>query len=211
MPDTPDYSVYLVTDRPLCKGRDLLDVVARAVRGGVTMVQLREKNAGTRDFVELGRAMMDLLKPSEVPLLINDRVDVALAIGANGVHVGQSDMAYADARELMGPNAIIGLSVETPEQAEEAELWNVDYYGVSPVFSTPTKTDTGKPWGIEGLRRLSAISRKPLVGIGSIGSDNAVDVIRAGAAGVAVVSAICSADDPEEAARALCRSVKAAL
>ncbi|KAB1440277.1 thiamine phosphate synthase [Pseudodesulfovibrio senegalensis] len=206
----PDYSVYLVTDRPLCGGRALMEVVAQAVQGGVTMVQLREKHADTREFVELAQALLRVVRPVGVPLLINDRIDVAMAVGADGVHVGQRDMPYADARRMLGSEAIIGLSVESLEQAREAEQWDVDYFGVSPVFATGTKTDTGDPWGLEGLRCLRRASTKPLVGIGGLGPSNAEDVLRAGADGIAVVSAICGACDPVAAAAELRRAVSAA-
>lgn len=198
-----DWRLYLVTDRGLIGDRDLETVVEQAVRGGVTVVQLREKDFPTRDFIELARRLMRRLEPFSVPLIINDRIDVALAAGAQGVHVGQSDMLYADARRLMGPDALIGVSVETPEQAREAEDWDVDCLGVSPIFSTPTKTDTGQPWGLDGLRALRASSRHKLVAIGGIHPQNAADIVSAGADGIAVVSAICSADDPEKAAREL--------
>lgn len=199
----PDYSLYLVTDRSLCGGRQLLDVVRESVQGGVTLVQLREKRAATRDFVELARALISELRPVGIPLLVNDRIDVALAVGAEGVHIGQSDMPYEMARELMGPEAIIGLSVETLDQAREAEGLNVDYFGVSPIFTSSTKTDTGTPWGLEGLRTLRQISSKPLVAIGAIDTGNAAEVIDAGADGIAVVSAICAASSPSRAARLL--------
>ncbi len=198
-----DLTLYLVTDRELSRGRPLEDVVLAAVRGGATLVQLREKHTGTRDFVALARALRARLEPLKIPLIINDRVDVALASGAAGVHIGQRDMAYPDARRLMGPGAIIGLSVETPEQAAEAARLDVDYLGVSPVFSTPTKTDTTTEWGIEGLANLARVSPHPLVAIGGINATNARAVAAAGAAGIAVVSAICAAVDPEAAAREL--------
>lgn len=201
--NAPDYGVYLVTDRGLCLGRPLEDVVRQAVSGGVSVVQLREKNADTREFVELARALGRELGRHGVPLLINDRIDVALASGADGVHVGQSDMPYPEARRLMGPDAIIGLSVETMAQVREAEGWDVDYLGVSPIFSTSTKTDTGAPWGLEGLRRLREATRHKLVGIGALNAANAAEVVQAGADGIAVVSAICSADSPAEAASLL--------
>jgi len=199
----PDYSVYLVTDRTLCVSGTLEDVVARAVQGGVTMVQLREKQLCTREFVELGRALRALLAPRGVPLLVNDRVDVALACGADGVHIGQSDIRYADARRLMGAGAVIGVSVESVEQAAEAERCGADYMGVSPVFATPTKTDTSAPWGLEGLRGLRRRFSLPLVAIGGIGPDNAAEVFEAGADGIAVVSAICASPDPQQAAATL--------
>ncbi len=205
-----DLSVYLVTDRPLCLGRDLLDIVGRAVRGGATMVQLREKCAATREFVELARALKALLAPLGVPLLVNDRIDVALAAGADGAHVGQGDMHALDARRILGPSAILGLSTDTPEQALEAEKLPVDYYGVGPVFPTATKTDFSHlPWSVEGLRALRGRITRPMVGIGGVDASNAAQIMAAGADGVAVVSAICSAQSPEEAARALARAVQA--
>lgn len=210
MPRPFDLSVYLVTDRPLCLGRELLDIVGQAARGGASMVQLREKHAGTREFVELARALKALLAPLGVPLLINDRIDVALAAGADGVHVGQGDMHVLDARSILGPEAILGLSTDTLEQALEAEKLPVDYYGVGPVFPTRTKTDfSHQPWGIEGLRALRGRITRPMVGIGGVDVANAVQIMAAGADGVAVVSAICAAPSPEEAARALARAVAA--
>ncbi|HWB99750.1 MAG TPA: thiamine phosphate synthase [Bryobacteraceae bacterium] len=203
----PDWNLYLVTDRLLAGGRPIEDVIAAAVRGGVSVVQLREKQAGTRQFVELGRKCLALLRALGIPLIINDRVDVALAVGADGVHIGQEDMEYAMARQLLGPEAIIGLSVETPGQAEEPEARAVDYLGVGPIFSTPTKPDAAAAWGLERLRELRARSGQVLVAIGGIGTANAAQVIEAGADGLAVVSAICAAPDPEQAARELCREI----
>ncbi|MRR18361.1 MAG: thiamine phosphate synthase [Deltaproteobacteria bacterium] len=193
--------IYLVTDRGLCRGRSLPDVVLQAVQGGAALVQLREKELSTRDFVEEALAIKKMLIPHGVPLIINDRIDVALASGADGVHIGQEDMPYATARRLMGKKAIIGLSVETWEDVEVSEKLDVDYIGVSPVFATPTKTDTKEPWGLEGLRKIKAASRHPLVAIGGIHIGNARAVIDAGADCLAVVSAICSADDPAGATR----------
>jgi len=202
-----DFSLYLVTDRGLAGSRPLADVVAAAVRGGVTAVQLREKQCGTREFVELARGLRALLAPSGVPLIVNDRADVALAAGADGVHVGQSDLDARDVRRLLGPHAIVGLSVETREQAEQAAALDVDYLGVSPVFSTPTKTDTAPEWGLSGLAALRRASKQVLVAIGGIHASNAAAVIEAGADGIAVVSAICAAPDPEAAARDLRRAI----
>ncbi|HCG05039.1 MAG TPA: thiamine phosphate synthase [Desulfovibrio sp.] len=203
-----DYGVYLVTDRTLCRGRALADVVAAAVAGGVTVVQLREKHADTQEFVELARALKALLAPRGVPLLINDRVDVAQACRADGVHVGQGDMHPAEVRALLGHAALVGLSVETMDQVREAETLDVDYLGVSPVFATLTKTDTAPPWGLDGLARLRAATGRTLVAIGGIGAANAASVLAAGADGLAVVSALCAADDPERAAAELRRAVR---
>ena len=202
-----DCRVYLVTDRQLAGPRPIEDLVGAAVRGGVTAVQFREKACGTREFVELARRLKALLVPLGVPLIINDRVDVALAAGADGVHIGQSDMDPRDARALLGPHAILGLSVETMEQAREAESLDLDYLGVSPIFPTLTKPDTAPAWGLAGLRSLRAASRHVLVGIGGITAANAAEVIGAGADGVAVVSAICAAPDPESASREIRRAL----
>jgi len=193
--------LYLVTDQQALRGRSLTDVVLQAVQGGVTCVQLREKAASTRDFVALACALNALLKPSHVPLVINDRIDVALACGAQGVHLGQSDMPVAQARQLLPPEVFIGLSVESLDDVRRAAKESVDYLGVSPVFATPTKTDTAPPWGLEGLRQVRAMSDQPLVAIGGIHLHNAADVLEAGAHGLAVVSAICSAEDPRAAAQ----------
>ena len=193
--------VYLVTDRRLCLGRPLEEVVLQAVRGGAAYVQLREKEITTREFIEEAQAIKKILSPYHVPLIVNDRVDVALASRAEGVHLGQKDMPYKIARRLMGEKALIGLSVETWQDVEEAQKYDLDYIGVSPVFATPTKTDTKKPWGLDGLRRVRSLSRHPLVAIGGINDETAESVVLAGAKCLAVVSAVCSSDDPEAATR----------
>ena len=201
--------LYLVTDRDLSLGRSLEDVVSEAVKGGVTIVQLREKDASTGEFVALARRLMSILKPLGIPLIINDRVDVALAVDADGVHIGQSDMAYADARRLLGPDKIIGLSVESLEDLEAANALDVDYVGISPVYGTPTKTDTAEPFGLEGLRRAVEMSVHPTVAIGGMNAATIGEVMEAGADGVAVVSAICSAEDISKAASELKTIVEA--
>ena len=203
--------LYFVTDRGLCGDKTLADVVLQAIRGGAACVQLREKEVTTRFFVEEALRIKALLAPFKAPLIINDRLDVALAVEADGVHVGQEDMPYEIARKLMGPKAIIGLSVETWEDVQRAQGLDVDYLGVSPVFATPTKTDTKKPWGREGLARIRAFSRHPLVGIGGLNASNAEAVVMAGADSVAVVSAICAAPDPFTASRELTEIIRAAL
>jgi thiamine-phosphate pyrophosphorylase len=199
--------VCLVTDRPLCRGRSLVEVVARALAGGVTMVQVREKEADTEIFIELARAVRDCTRRHGVPLIINDRVDVALAVGAEGVHLGQRDVPPEEARRMLGAEAIIGLSVESDADVIAAEGRPVDYYGISPVFATSTKRDHAPALGLDGVRRLRGLTRRPLIGIGGIHAANAGAVVAAGADGVAVVSAVCAAEDPEEAARALAAAV----
>ena len=203
--------LYFVTDRGLCRNRSLTEVVLAAVRGGASCVQLREKDYATRFFVEEASRLRDILREAGVPLIINDRLDVALAVGADGVHIGQEDMPYDIARRLLGPEAIIGLSVETWEDVERAQGLDVDYLGVSPIFETPTKTDTKGSWGIEGLRRVRAYSRHPLVAIGGLNAANAADAVMAGADSVAVVSAICAAPDPLAASRQLRGIIESAL
>ena len=195
--------LYLVTDRNLSLGRDLEEVVSEAVKGGVTIVQLREKDTSTGEFVALARKLMALLKPLGIPLIINDRVDVALAADADGVHIGQSDMPYEIARKLLGPDKIIGLSVESFEDIEAANELDVDYIGISPVYGTPTKTDTAEPFGLEGLRKAVNMSKHPTVAIGGMNAGTIADVMAAGTDGVAVVSAICSAENIREAAAQL--------
>lgn len=204
-----DLLVYLVTDRDLCMGRSLEDVVAEAAEGGCTMVQLREKHADTGEFVDLARRLLTVLKPLNIPLIVNDRVDVALAAGAEGVHVGQSDMRPADVRRLMGPDAIVGLSVETGEELRAAQSEPVDYIGIGPVYPTETKKDVhGSPWGPEGLARAVRSSALPLVAIGGVKPDNVPEISRSGVAGIAVVSAICSAPSPREATQSLVRAMR---
>lgn len=198
--DPETLRLYLVTDRGLAGGRAMTEIVREAVAGGVTMVQLREKECSTRDFVALGRELKSLLASHNVPLIINDRVDVALACGADGVHIGQSDMPYDMARRILGPDSIIGLSVENIDEVIAANSLDVDYIGVSPVFATPTKTDTAVPFGLDGLREAVRLSVHPVVGIGGMNASTAADVMSCGADGIAVVSAIIAAESPGQAA-----------
>ncbi|WP_394757157.1 thiamine phosphate synthase [Rhodoferax sp.] len=188
--------LYLVTDQTSAGGRTLADVVAAAVQGGVTCVQLREKQLNTRDFLAQALALKGLLAPHDIPLVINDRIDVALACGAQGVHLGQSDMPVLQARRLLPPEVFIGWSVESLDDVARSAALPVDYLGVSPIFTTPTKTDTLPPWGLEGLRQVRRLSALPLVAIGGIHVGNAREVLSAGADGLAVVSALCAAQDP---------------
>jgi thiamine-phosphate pyrophosphorylase len=195
-----DYSLYLVTDRGLAKGRSTLDIVIAAVRGGVTCVQLREKECSTLAFIEQALTIKEYLQSRGVPLIINDRVDVALAIEADGVHLGQTDMPLDIAKTILGDVMIIGISAESLEDAVAAEKGGADYLGISPIYDTPTKTDTAPPLGLEGLREIREKVNLPLVGIGGLNRDNAAAVIQHGGDGVAVVSAIVAADDPVQAA-----------
>lgn len=203
-----DLSLYLVTDRSLLLGKTLEFVVKEAVEGGVTMVQLREKECSSAEFYHLAVNMKQLLAPYAIPLIINDRLDIALACDAEGLHIGQSDLPYSIARKLLGPDKIIGLSVENTEDVINANKLDVDYIGISPVFDTNTKTDTAKALGLEGVREIGKLSVHPSVGIGGINQANAKEIIEAGADGISVVSAIISAEDPRRSAEILSTIVK---
>ncbi|MBN8915740.1 MAG: thiamine phosphate synthase [Rhizobiales bacterium] len=209
-----DLTLYLVTDPRLVAARGLVATVEAAVKGGATIVQLRDPDAHGRALVEQARALKALLAPLRIPLIINDRVDVAVAADADGVHLGQDDMTPADARALLGPERILGLSVGNPAEFAASnigiDIGVVDYLGVGPVKATGTKKDAGAAIGTSGVTAVRALTRLPIVGIGGIDGALAAEVIRAGADGVAVVSAICAAPDPEHAARALLSAVTAA-
>lgn len=198
-----DFGLYLVTDLVMAGVRPLEQIVRESAAGGVTMVQLREKDAGTREFLDRAFVLRQAASDLGIPLIINDRVDIALACRADGVHLGQEDMHCSIARRIAGKEMIIGVSVSTAEEALEAEADGADYLGVGPLFATPTKADALPATGLGVLRTIRRTVRIPLVGIGGINSINAGDVIRAGADGVAVVSAIIASPNPGAAARAL--------
>ena len=203
-----DLALYLVTDPVLSGERGVAEVVRAAIAGGVTAVQLRDPQASTRELCRLGAALLDVLDGTGVPLLVNDRLDVALAVGAAGVHLGQSDLPVKAARQLGGPDFLVGLSVSTEPEIAEVEALpagTVDYLGVGPVFPTSTKPKAPAALGLEETARLRASTTLPCVAIGGITADNAGGVRATGVAGIAVVSAICAAPDPEVAAKALRR------
>ncbi len=210
MKNRPDYSVYLVTDETLAGARGVEAAVHAAVEGGVTVVQLRAKRVAARDLLSQAVALRAWLAPRNVPLIINDRLDIALAAGAAGVHLGQDDLPCAVARRLAGPDFLVGVSVSTADEARRAEADGADYLAASPVFATPTKPDAPPAVGLEGLRAIRAAVKLPLVGIGGLRTGNAEAVIRAGAQGVAVISAILAASNPQAAARDLARAVREA-
>lgn len=198
-----DFSLYVLTDAKLSRGRSHEQIVAAALRGGATVIQYREKHATTRRMIEEAMRLRDLCRAFNVPLIINDRVDVALAIEADGVHVGPDDMPVALARQLLGRDKIVGASAGTVEEARAAIADGADYLGVGAIFATTTKADAGAPIGLEGLQHIARVSTVPIVGIAGINASNAASVIRAGAHGIAVISAIVSADDVERATREL--------
>jgi thiamine-phosphate pyrophosphorylase len=206
-----DLSIYLVTDTGLAAaaGHPILSVVRDAVAGGATAVQLREKTATAREFLDLVRAVCDTV-PESVTVIVNDRVDVFLAarrLGARvgGVHLGQSDLPPTVARQLIGPDAVLGLSASTPAQLLEArnDPGAIDYVGIGALHATTTKSDAPRPLGLAAFGALAASTTLPAVAIGGIGLADIAPLRRSGAAGAAVVSAICSAPNPREAAESL--------
>ncbi len=213
MPRRPfDLSVYLVTDPVLCAARGVAETVQRAVAGGATMVQLRDPDAPTEALVAAARAIRAQLSGAGIALIINDNVEVALAAGADGVHLGQDDMDAGNARARLGPDAILGLSVGNLAElaASRAALPHIDYLGTGPFRATGTKANAGAAIGEAGLRAVRRAVGLPIVAIGGMAADNAAAAIRAGADGVAVVSAICGAEDPAAAAREIAAAVAAA-
>ena len=203
-----DLSLYLVTDNSYLKGRALTDIVKEAIAGGVTMVQLREKESSSIEFYRKALAIKEITKAANIPLIINDRVDIALAVDADGLHIGQSDLPYSVVRKMLGYDKIIGLSVETIEQAKEANNLDVDYIGISPVFSTPSKTNTYASFGIEGIKEIVSFTKHPTVAIGGINLSNVREIMEAGANGIAVISAIIGDDNPKEVSKLLMNQIK---
>jgi thiamine-phosphate pyrophosphorylase len=200
MKKTFDLSVYLVLDPDLCRDIGMIETTRLAVAGGVTIVQLRDKQADTAKMIETGRALKAVLAGTGVPLIINDDVEAAIAIHAEGLHVGQSDMVAVMARQRVGHGMILGLSVETEELARRVDPSIVDYVGIGPVFATSTKPDHKQPIGFDGLARIAAMAPVPAVAIGGVKAEHAGPALGAGAKGIAVVSAICGQPDPEAAA-----------
>ncbi len=199
----PDWGLYVITDRHIAQSRPLSAIVEAAIAGGASAVQLREKVATTREMIELGHALHSITKAANIPLIVNDRVDVALAIDAEGVHVGQKDMPARLARQLLGPTKILGVSVTTPTEAHQAEVEGADYIGAGDIFGTLSKVDAGVPIGIHTLTAIVQAVSIPTVGIGGITAQNAIQVIRAGASGIAVISAVMGAANIEQTARQL--------
>ncbi len=207
----PRLALHVLTDRDWSRGRELLGVAAAAIEGGATVIQLRDKTASTRQLIEEGLALRRLTRERGVLLIVNDRVDVALAIDADGAHVGQDDMPAALARALLGPRRILGVSAGNLSEAEGAVAAGADYLGVGPIYATRAKADAGAPTGPELLRQIAGRCATPLVAIGGIAAENAGETIRAGAAGVAVITAVVAADDIVAAARRLREAVAVAV
>jgi len=203
--------LYVITDRAAARGRSELEIAREALAGGATALQLRWKTGPLSEAVEIGRELRTLCREAGVLFIVNDRVDLALALDADGVHVGVHDLPVPETRRLVGDTMVVGYSPETVEQALAAERAGADYLGVGPVFPTTTKPDAGPAVGLEHLSRIAHAVRIPVVGIGGITAENAAAVIRAGAVGVAVISAVVGAEDVRQAAARLRQVVDAAL
>ncbi|KHD37731.1 thiamine-phosphate synthase [Clostridium acetobutylicum] len=202
-----DYKLYLVTDRKVLKERDLYKSIEEAIKGGVTLVQLREKEMSTLDFYESALKLKKITETYKIPLIINDRIDIALAINADGVHIGQSDMPLIKARELLGKDKIIGVSAHSIEEALEAERNGATYLGVGAIYNTSTKGDA-QAVGLEELKNIKNSVKIPVVGIGGINEENANKVIETGVDGISVISGILSAQKIKDKARVMFDIVK---
>ena len=198
-----DYSLYLVSDRSMLKGRNLFQAVEEAIKGGVTLVQLREKNISSLDFYNIALKMKELVNHYHVPLIINDRLDIALAVDADGLHIGQEDLPLKIARKLLGPGKILGYSVANRGQALFGERNGADYLGAGTVFPTGSKADTGEPIGTGNLQKIKQAVSIPVVGIGGIGISNLAEVKATEIDGISLISAILGSNDVEAASRKL--------
>jgi thiamine-phosphate pyrophosphorylase len=211
-----DLRLYALIDPENSGGHDLVALVEAVAKGGATLIQLRDKAGSTRRMVERAYALSDALAPYGIPLVINDRVDVALAAEADGVHIGQDDMPVAQARLLLGKQAIIGLSLKTVEQAQAAPLRELSYVAIGGVFATTSKENTSTPVGLDGFQKIADVIRHrapgfPICAIAGIDGTNAADVMGVGADGVAVISALSKASDPSQAAANLRQTIDTAL
>jgi thiamine-phosphate pyrophosphorylase len=203
-----DLSLYLVLDPDLCQQHSMIETAREAVAGGATIVQLRHKLASTQERIALARALIDALRGTGAKVVMNDDVTAAVEAGVDGLHIGQGDMTPMLARERIGPQMILGLSVNTESAARLVDPAIVDYVGVGPIFATPTKPDHEKPLGFDGLARVIAASPVPTVAIGGLKQAHIQPVLAAGADGIAVVSAICGTPDPRRAARDLWTQIR---
>ena len=198
-----DYKLYLVTDRGILKGRNILNAVEEAIKGGVTLVQLREKEISSLEFYDIAIKMKAITKRYKIPLIINDRLDIALAVDADGLHVGQGDLPVEIARNLLGRDKILGYSVSTIGEAMYGERMGADYLGAGPVYPTGSKLDAVSPIGIEYFKSIKESVSIPVVGIGGIGISNIMEMKAFGADGISLISAILGSNDIQEASRKL--------
>ncbi|MGE5543887.1 MAG: thiamine phosphate synthase [Bacillota bacterium] len=198
-----DYSLYLVTDPYLVGTKDFYTSVRKALEGGVTLLQVREKDASSRDFYTRGLRLKEIANEFGVPLIVNDRVDIALAIDADGVHIGQDDLPLEVVRQLLGPDKILGYSVSNLEEARYGQRMGADYLGAGPLYATSSKPDAVSPIGIEGIATIKQGVKIPVIGIGGVTAYNLSQVKSTGIDGIAVISAILSREDTFRAAREL--------
>lgn len=203
-----DYSLYLVTDRDILNGRDLCRAVEESIKGGVTLVQLREKFIDDEKFLEIAKELQKVTKKYNIPLIINDNVKIAKIIDAEGVHIGQSDESLEEARAELGPDKIIGVSVGSIEEAQKAEAGGADYLGIGTVFFTGSKKDINEPLGLKNLEKIVHSVKIPSVAIGGIHLDNVKDVMKTGIDGVAVISEILGKEDVKKASEVLLSFIK---
>jgi len=205
-----DLSLYLVLDPDLCRSHSMVETTMAAIAGGATLIQLRDKKADTDELIRIGRELMHAMEGTNVPLIVNDDIDAAIAIGAHGLHVGQDDLPSQIARDRIGPDKIIGLSIESEEVAQKVDHSIVDYVGIGPIFATPTKPDHKPAIGFDGLEKLVRMVGLPSVAIGGLKSEHILPVLESGADGLAVVSAICGQPDPEQATAQIAEKLKSA-
>ncbi|GGK20320.1 thiamine-phosphate synthase [Caldalkalibacillus thermarum] len=203
-----DFSLYVITGEQFYPHRHYLEVIEEAIQGGADMVQLREKKKTKRELLDMARQLKALCDRYKVPFIVNDHVDIALAVDADGVHLGQDDLPLEEARKILGPDKIIGISTHNLEEAKRAEEGGADYIGVGPVFPTNTKEDVVDPVGLEYVRQVVEHIRIPFVAIGGIKLHNVDQVLKAGAKRISIVSAIVGAENVKEAARAFARKLE---
>jgi len=202
-PQLPPGSIYLLTDPNLSLGRTHEEVVRESIAGGAKIIQLRDKIATTRKLIEIGKKLREITLKAGVIFIVNDRVDIALSVDADGVHLGEDDMPIAYARKILGEGKIIGISVDNVEKAKIAEAEGADYIALGPIFSTKTKINAGEPVGVEEIKKVKSIVRLPVIAIGGINLQNIQLVAMAGADSVAIISAVVGAPDIRRAMKEL--------
>ncbi len=205
-----DYSLYLIAD-PHASSKPLITAVEEIIDQGITCVQLRVKNQSTEEILALAKRLLSLLKPKNIPLIINDHIEIAKAIDADGVHIGQTDRAYAWVRQQLGYKKIIGLSIENTQQAEACKAFDCDYFGVGPVFATLTKSNASPPIGITNLKKITSILSKPIIAIGGINQTNIKPVLATHISGIALAAGIFSAASPKQATKKLSQIISQSI
>jgi thiamine-phosphate pyrophosphorylase len=205
-----DFHLYVITGEQFYPERNYLEVIEKAIQGGADIVQLREKNKSKKELLEMARALKELTAKYQVPFIVNDHIDIALAVDADGIHLGQEDLPIQEARKIMGPNKIIGISTHALVEAVEAERNGADYIGVGPVYETKSKVDVVDPVGLEYVREVTANVKIPFVAIGGVKLHNLEEVLEAGAKRICVISAIVGAEDVTTTASSFSKVIKSA-